>query len=327
VRGGVTAAPNLPKLTGGFKGDGVSEGQPIEVWRGAVAAWECDEMGHMNVRFHLARAMQGLAAFAAALGMPNAFGADAAASLVVRGHHIRFLREARAGAPLHMTAGVLAMDESAATLIQTLTHSRSGEVAAHFVTRLVHATAQEGRAFPWPQRAVEAARGLTVALPADAGPRGVPEAGPAAVDGNQAQKLPPAARGVVAAEDCDVFGRMRTELVLGWIAQAIPHMVEPFRQEGEAVVGPGGRVGGAALEYRLSYFGAPGPGDLLEVRSGLVELGHKLGRMRHWLIDPRTGAAWAEAENLSVNFDLDTRKAVALSPEAVARLRAHVVSL
>ena len=51
----------------------MTESGPVEVWRGAVQAWECDEMGHMNVRFHLAKAMQGLAGAAAALGMPHAF--------------------------------------------------------------------------------------------------------------------------------------------------------------------------------------------------------------------------------------------------------------
>ena len=39
----------------------------IEVWRGCVNTWECDEMGHLNVRFYVARAMEGLVGLAAAL--------------------------------------------------------------------------------------------------------------------------------------------------------------------------------------------------------------------------------------------------------------------
>ncbi|MEI9891118.1 MAG: hypothetical protein WDN45_11635 [Caulobacteraceae bacterium] len=27
-----------------------------EIWRGGVTPWQCDEMGHMNVRFYLAAA-------------------------------------------------------------------------------------------------------------------------------------------------------------------------------------------------------------------------------------------------------------------------------
>jgi acyl-CoA thioester hydrolase len=56
----------------------------IEVWRGGVAAWEADEMGHLNVGFYVAKAMEALAGLAAELGMPRAFAPAAEATLVVR---------------------------------------------------------------------------------------------------------------------------------------------------------------------------------------------------------------------------------------------------
>ena len=46
---------------------------PVEVWRGGVNTWEIDMMGHLNVRFYVARAMEGLVGAAAALGMAGAF--------------------------------------------------------------------------------------------------------------------------------------------------------------------------------------------------------------------------------------------------------------
>ena len=273
-------------------------------------------MGHLNVRFHAARAMQGLAGMAAALGMPSAFSPNAPASLAVRGHHIRFLREARAGAPLHMTAGVIAMGESDATLLQTLIHSRSGETASTFVTRVTHVSARDGRSFPWPQRARDAAEERLVTAPPEAGPRSLAEDGPDAADAGEASRFSPVARGAVSPQDCDVFGRMRTEMVLGWLSQGIPQLVEPFRLEAQA-----------ALEYRISYFGAPGPGDLLELRSGAVAAEPKVMRLRHWLVDPRSGVAWAAAENMSLQFDLDTRKSLVLPAEALTRLRAQLIAL
>ena len=44
-----------------------------EIWVGGVNTWECDEMGHLNVRHWVAKSMEALAGLAAALGMPDAF--------------------------------------------------------------------------------------------------------------------------------------------------------------------------------------------------------------------------------------------------------------
>jgi acyl-CoA thioester hydrolase len=107
----------------------------LEVWRGGVNTWECDAMGHMNVRFYVARAMEGLVGLASALGLSGAFRERANATLLVRDHHIRFLREARAGAPLHMVAGVLDVQECEARFLQLLIHSTTGELAASFQLR------------------------------------------------------------------------------------------------------------------------------------------------------------------------------------------------
>jgi acyl-CoA thioester hydrolase len=86
------------------------------------------------------------------------------------------------------------------------------------------------------------------------------------------------------------------------------------------------RMGGAALEHRLVYFDHPRAGDRIAVYAGLVGLDRKMARMRHWLLDPYTGSPWAVAENVSVNFDLDTRKAVLVPAEAVEALQGMVVT-
>ncbi|HYD73663.1 MAG TPA: thioesterase, partial [Candidatus Binatia bacterium] len=69
---------------------------PAPLYQGSVNSWECDDGGHLNVRFHFERAMIGLAHFARALEMPRA---AAGATLAPLEAHIRFLKEARPGAP------------------------------------------------------------------------------------------------------------------------------------------------------------------------------------------------------------------------------------
>ena len=102
----------------------------IEVWRGGVNAWQCDQMGHLNVRFYVAHAMEGLVGLAGALGMGSAFAPRGSATLAVRRHHIRFLREARVGDPLEMSAGLLALGEDDARFLMLLAHAEGGAPAA-----------------------------------------------------------------------------------------------------------------------------------------------------------------------------------------------------
>ena len=113
----------------------------VEIWRGGVTPWQCDEMGHMNMGFYLAIATEGMAGLAAALGMPHAFSTGAGSTLLVREHHVRFLKEARPGDGLTMTGGVLSIGETDAVLLQVLTHA-SGQPAAAITARVSHVTPQ-----------------------------------------------------------------------------------------------------------------------------------------------------------------------------------------
>ncbi len=45
----------------------------------------------------------------------------------------------------------------------------------------------------------------------------------------------------------------------------------------------------------------------------------------HWLLDPLTGRAYASAEMVLVNFDLEARKAMSVGPGGVEALQALVV--
>jgi acyl-CoA thioester hydrolase len=305
-------------------------GEPVELWRGGVNTWECDEMGHMNVRFYVARAGEGLAALARLLGMPDAFAPHAASTLLVADQHIRFLREAHAGTPLHMTGGVVSMDETSAVVLQVLIHTRTGEPAASFVSTVTHASPELGRAFPWPARARKAAEDMVVEVPAFAAPRsisGAPLTPIASLSRAEALGLSCAARGTIGPQTCDVFGRMRPEEFIGRVSDGVPGLLGRVRTAvldaaPEAVA----RVGGAVLEYRLLYLDWPRAGDHLELRSGLSAVEDKTQRMVHWLLDPITGKAWGSAEAVAVNLDLDARKIIPIAPEARAALQDFIVA-
>jgi len=299
-----------------------------EIWRGGVNTWECDEMGHMNVRFYVTRAMEGLAGLAALLGLRGAFVPGAGATLLVRDQHIRFLRECHAGAALHMVGGVIEMGEDEARLLQLLIHSKSGEIAATFQTTVAHVTPGEGRPFPWPARTREHAETLKVEVPEQAQARSIslgPVESQASLERAEELGLLRIALGAIGRSDVDNFGRMGVEQFIGRVSDGIPSIIGAFR---ETVAGkaPGTprRVGGAVLEYRLVHLDWPRAGDRVEIRSGLAGFDARTKRMVHWMLDPETGKAWGTSEAIAITFDLDARKIVPISQEAQAELKAHV---
>jgi len=296
----------------------------VEVWRGGVAAWECDHMGHLNVGFYVAKAMEGLVGLAAEIGMPQAFAPDARATLIVRDQHIRFLKEARPGAPLAMTGGVVEIGEDDARLLLLLRH-QDGTLAASFQTVVAHATAGDARPFPWPERIRALLEALRMAVPENAAPKSIalhPVESRASLARAEELGLKRTALGAVRSADCDAFGRMRTELMMARISDGIPHFFEGKRPGS----GDERRIGGAALEYRLLHLDWPRAGDRVELRSGSAGGDARFRRLVHWLVDPDTGRAWGSAEAIAVSFDLETRKIISLSDEELARVEAGAVS-
>ena len=129
--------------------------------------------------------------------------------------------------------------------------------------------------------------------------------------------------GAVRSADCDVFGRMRTEQMMARISGGIPHLFDGKRPGGDDL---GNRAGGAALEYRLIHLDWPRAGDRIELRSGASGGDARLRRLIHWLLDPDSGRAWGVAEAIAVSFDLETRKIITLSDEALAEANSRVIS-
>ena len=298
----------------------------IEVWRGSVNAWECDHMGHMNVRFYVSRAMEGLVGVADAMGLYGAFRTHAGATLLLKDQHIRFMREARPGAPLHMVAGVLDIGECEARVLQLLIHSGKGELAASIQSVVSHATAREERPFAWSPAARSRAHALTITVPERAAPRSLSvSAVPGRASLVEADRLGLAllSSGAFGAQDCDVFGRMRPEMFIGRVSDGVPIMASAFRGNDPAAPRPG-NTGGAVIEYRLVHRAWPRAGDRFEVRSGLADVDARVQRVVHWMLDPVSGEAWGTAEAIAVALDLDARKMIANSEEDQARMRTKV---
>jgi len=298
-------------------------GEAVEVWSGGANTWESDEMGHLNVRFWVAKSLEALGGLARVLGMPEAFTAEAGATLVVREQHMRFLREARAGMSLTAQGSVVEMGEDHARLLIVL-HHLSGEPAATFQTVVSHVTAGDLKPFPWPQRVRDAAAAITAPVPAHAAARSIdlsPVTTMASLAKAEALGLKRIGLGTIQTAELDVFGRMRGEMLVGRISDGVSRLFGndrpgPALAPGEAPK----RIGGAVLEYRIVHHDWPRAGDHIEVRSALSEVTPRIRRVMHWMVDPVSGKPWGSTEAVTISFDLDARKTVDINPEAVAQM-------
>ncbi len=297
----------------------------ITVWRGIANQWDCDEMGHMNVRIYVEKAMEGLAVLAAEIDMPHAFRANTPSTLIPADQHIRFMREALPGRPLTMTALVLEVGESDAVIYQEMKHG-DGSTAAAFRTRVIHAEAGSGKPFPWSSRSRVALEHLIETPPDTTAPRSVDPNGPyrpltdATVEEADRIGVPTIGMGAVQPVHCDLNGRMRPEYFIGRISDSVPNLLHGWRQSIAEAAGDGIRMGAAVLEYRLIYRRWPRAGDRFEVRTSLGETGEKVHSLVHWVMDPETGLPWVTSEAVAVTFDLDKRKVIPTPKPQMAEL-------
>lgn len=283
-------------------------------------------MGHMNVRFYVARAMEGMVGVADALGLHGTFHAHANATLLVKDQHIRFLREARPGAPLHMVAGILDVSDSEARILQLIVHSGSGELAASLQTVVSHVTAQEERPFAWSTATRSRAEAFAVSVPDRAAPRSLsPMSSPGFANLSEAVRLGLVrlSAGAITPQDCDAFGRMRPETFIARVSDGVPALAAAFR-EGASGVDRSANVGGAVIEYRLSHRAWPRAGDRFEIRSGLAGIDARTQKVVHWMLDPVSGEAWGTAEAIAVALDLKARKMIPNSAADQSRLRPRI---
>jgi acyl-CoA thioester hydrolase len=293
----------------------------IEVHRGSVQAWECDNNAHLNVRFFMEKAWQGMAGLSLKLGLGSPFSPRAEHLLQMRDVHIRFLRELRSGAGLSVHAGAVAMGDDNARLLLEVRHN-DGTPGAAYTFDVAHVRASDGAAVPFSAHTRATLNALRIEPQAHALPRSIDTKllsdAKVSLAHADALGLRTTGRYAVRASYCDPFGNLLPEHFIGRISDSMPNVRyrAPYIRANEGARGGDGvRRGGAAIEYRVAVRSTPRVGDFIEMRSSIVDVAEKYRRMRHWLLDPITGNAWATAEIVAVSMDLTTRKMIALSED------------
>lgn len=302
------------------------------LWRGNANAWECDELGHLNVRFYLAKAAEAVGGLAQKIGMPEAFTSRASATLLARSLTVRFLNEVMPGSPLAIHGGVMDYDDTRLTAVLIMEHCALDKPAAAFVVTLCHYAPGAAVAFPWAHRTRDALEALRVMPPPEIETRGLDKsAAERLVSLERADRLglQEIGRGMINAEDTDAFGHMRAEHAFGKISNSVVHFKTAL-PEGQLALSEGRKpdVSSAVLEARINFRRLPYAGTGYVIRSGIKDANEKVRTLVHWVCDPTTGQALWTMEAVVCGLNLSTRRLARAAPEALeARLAARIDGL
>lgn len=277
------------------------------LWRGTVNAWECDEMGRLELRFYIAIAWQAAKAWIAI----NRWAAEQTdGSITPCQQHIRFLRELKPQICVQVDELFHERQHGKLELLHVLKRSDDSEPVATFRTRLGNEDDD-----------LAGAPSLLQSVPPYADYRGLDPDRPLPLTAPP-QGLSVTAQGVVVSQDCDGSGRWRPEIILGKIGEATPRLMGIFNSAAQRATGLS--LGGATVECRIHYRALPTDGAVYEVRSGILSLERRTQRIGHWIVDRLSGDTYATVEVMALMIDLDARKAANIPEDVLQTMVEHI---
>lgn len=292
-----------------------------QTWAGECSAWECDELGHMNMRHYAHKMDEARRGLVIRLGLTSAYHPGTSSTVRCRDFHIKYQGEARPGAPLRIDSALLELGESTARLCHIMTH-RDGRIAATAVETVEHVYIPEDKIFPWPTRVQVAAPKFTADLPSPAKPRNIDGMSPhigmskVALEAAGAKFI---GTGVFGAAELDISNRVtlgsffgRTTSSIGWFSEGWPEF------EDEAYIGSG--KSGALLEMRAVVHRYPRQGDIYIYAPAITSANAYTREFVHNLVDPISGDSWVSMQASACKFDLKARALIKSTEEDLAFL-------
>ncbi len=140
-------------------------------WIGDSAAWECDELGHLNMSFYFDKFEQARMGLFIRLGLTTAFTTGAYSTIRSRDAHIKYMAEARPGSPLRIESALQSIDPLGTARVGHVMYHRDGRIAATLNEVVEHVYLPDDKVFDWPSRLMQQAEAHMDRLPEAALPR------------------------------------------------------------------------------------------------------------------------------------------------------------
>lgn len=298
-------------------------------WAGDCSAWQCDELGHLNMSFYLDKFEQARMALFVRLGLVEAFRPGAYSTVRSRDIHIKYLAEARPGAPLRIESAIVALHETTAEVGHVMYHI-DGRMAATLREIVEHIYIPEDKKFAWPSRLRDSVAAYTDQLPAPARPRNLSlewdlpaptatelgDLDAADIGGGIFLPVDTMAAGHVPFSK--IFRRITT--TLGWFSGGWPEFADPEYMDngGSAVV----------LEIRVHMPNLIYAGDAYHMRPAIVGADAYTRLIMHNILNTVTGESVCAGYAAAGLFNLNTRKLTkATDAQNATLMRAAIPSL
>lgn len=305
------------------------EGSAFIGYRGNVNTWECDENGHMNVRFYVDKASQAIQAALAAAGLTRTVLDEDFLVPKIASLHMRFHAEAHAGAALTARFNLLDTDIESPRALVEITDADGTTVHATLLARLGLRREPDLATVSFPDAVLaELSRWRLDALPERAAPRSVPPTPPWSdwtLEQSAQWPLHEISTGVVQPGECDRDARLTPREMIGRVSDGIAHLISLQRGREAMAARMSGERGGAVIEYGVHFLRHPRAGDRFTVRSGLAGARGKTIHYVHMMFDADSGELVFVARATAVTLDLVARRAVAMTEEELAALAPMVI--
>lgn len=256
-----------------------------ETYRGSVAAWECDQYGHMNVQFYTARVSDAAASAMLHAGFGQKAFLEHRLGIVAVNSEMNYRSELRAGDLIRVESGVKSAEGR-----KVLFHHRLFNVATGALCMTADVIGlcfdlEQRRSVPLPDDLQQGFARLLVSGTEEPVAHDIP----AIADG-----FVPTGRAPVQPWECDRMGHLNVQFYLARFAEAekqllaaLGHAPENRRADGVAV---------RPLRHRIQFRRENHEGAVLTLRSGIRRVENDRLHVWHELYEAESGTLSAVAE-------------------------------
>lgn len=282
----------------------------IDSYRGAVDAWECDQMGHMNVQFYMVKASEAFGHLQNALGLDPARIRREKKDFRLKTLRIQYKSELHAGSILHGISGIRRVEGNILTGFTHLWDTAFDKLSAVYEFSAEFTDLIDDKAADLPEDIADKARSLADDHPDLFAPSPIKSI---LMPRRDMDHMFDSSRTAVNVWECDMFDHMELRHIVGRFSDAASHAMAAVGLTRESVKAR--NLGSAALDYYSEFHAPIKRSRPIVLRSGILEAKGKIFSFGHNLINLDTDEIAVTTTVLGCYFDMEKRKSVSLPEE------------